>query len=211
MSKFEMYPAYSPQEVVRKIAKNIEVSSNITIFLNSGISFDGSIVSIEKNGHDDVVLMQTSEAALSYFLLADIKAVKIQSPEVFSGILSSGVKFRPDHLPAPTKLGLKRRVEGLSTTIKVDWPGFNLNSRDELFNFDDLITALNDTLEKIKSDEMGRASLASIKSIELVSYSGSNALNFRKADDKIVIEFNSLNGLTDQITNSIKDSLECLL
>ncbi|MBK8010523.1 MAG: hypothetical protein IPK13_04190 [Deltaproteobacteria bacterium] len=152
-----------------------------TFCFRSGRSIVGELLALqeEREGWAVAVRLLSSSSATSldvcYLDPAMLEAVTIHDAHRFAADLSSGrvagpLIPPPDGSPPPTRLAVERRRGALSDkgplAIEIDWPGF-VTSGEPLRVLERQLVALHEALEQVGRDDLGRASLASLKAARL--------------------------------------------
>jgi hypothetical protein len=175
--------------------------AKLQISLRSGQVVEGFPVVYEKLRSDSRVLMVDEPAktdafhAMSFFGLSEVSSVKICYAHVVSEVLIEGklgVPIPKDEVP--TALKLKRKIKEMTdTSMKevrvsaelIDAIGPNLG-QVKLYYFSLFLDELNLALETVKSDPMGKETLATLDGINLER---GDSIKFHKEGNTLKIDF----------------------
>ncbi len=193
------------------------------VILKSGHKMEGFPVNITSEGNSKYLLLcsetnpsPTKPHSLNFVEMGNIEAVGVFDAHMLSDLLISGevnVPIPKDQIP--TRLELRKKIakimEGLSPKIILD-PSMtkkidDVNSDREKYFLGQFFEGLQQALQEVQKDDLGKKSLQKIKAINVTF---ANKMDLSKVTHELKIQF----GTNQKIKNYkdyLKDKIESLL
>lgn len=167
-----------PSDILRKVVAWNETKSNhrnkasVRIGIGAGFQVEGVPLKIDKNGS---AIFSTQDGSITYVSAFGISGIQILNPSMVMEILTDGSYFEIPESEVPTTLELKRNLKSfehfLKDTYSIDIKGKVLDNEIETdaekFQFQQFLNILQNTIQKLATDNLGKEALEGISTINI--------------------------------------------
>lgn len=206
-----------PIEIFKKIVAFNEATEfeskkgMVRIGLSSGLVLEGTPLKMDS---DKNVIFTTMKNSISYMNIQSLASVEVLNPEALLEILTNGDFFEVPQDAVPTNLQLKRTFKSQSDEMESSY-GFKLSSEllenglsteAEKYQFEQFLKVLQQTLEIIAEDKLGKEALSDLKEMNINS--DNHQIAIVKTNNQLKVGINFKNKFSTDFKDQLKVAFE---
>ncbi|MFK7813964.1 MAG: hypothetical protein AB8B59_15820 [Maribacter sp.] len=206
-----------PIEIFKKIVAFNEATEfeskkgMVRIGLSSGLVLEGTPLKMDS---DKNVIFTTMKNSISYMNIQSLASVEVLNPEALLEILTNGDFFEVPQDAVPTNLQLKRTFKSQSDEMESSY-GFKVSSEllenglsteAEKYQFEQFLKVLQQTLEIIAEDKLGKEALSDLKEMNINS--DNHQIAIVKTNNQLKVGINFKNKFSTDFKDQLKVAFE---
>lgn len=210
--------AKKPLDILNSISQantgDFDVKLVIRLVSNSGYVTEGIPLHIA-DGFSVIYNVQYNN--VSYVDVSSIASIEVPLKQNVAEILTDGAYFEISDSETPSRLELKRKIQDASDNY-VQQYGVSLSTQlfddkelgnVERYQFKKVMLLLTNAIDKIATDDFGKASLEGMSSINIGSTE--NELEVEKNEDRLSVKFNLKRKIGIDVENKLIEKIESKL